>query len=69
MKNMLITCIQCQEDFEFTVHEQEKFKQRGFDIPLRCPQCRKNKSRDREYEECKKPRDKKKQHRPKFDDY
>ena len=46
MENMVITCIQCEEDFEFTVEEQEKLKKRGFDAPLRCPQCRKHKSRN-----------------------
>ena len=57
MKNRIITCIQCYEDFEFTVYEQEKFNQRGFDAPLRCPHCRKNKPRDSEHQEKRNLRD------------
>ena len=65
METMIITCIQCDEEFEFTVEEQEKFQRRGFDAPLRCSQCRKNKYRDVEHQEKRKFRDKKKRHRPK----
>ena len=68
MENMIITCIQCQEDFEFTVKEQEKLKKRGFDAPLRCPQCRKHKSRNLQHEENRKFKSKKKHHRLKFDE-
>ena len=67
MENMLITCIQCQEDFEFTVEEQEKMKDRGFDAPLRCPPCRKHKSRNHQHEENSKFKDRKKHYRLKFD--
>ncbi len=69
MENMVITCVQCQEDFEFTVDEQKKFAQRGFDTPLRCPQCRKHKSRDVEPDEYRKPKDRKKNFRQKFDGF
>jgi hypothetical protein len=66
METMVITCIQCQEDFEFTVEEQEKMKNRGFDAPLRCPQCRKHKARNLQHEENRKFKDKKKHYRLKF---
>jgi hypothetical protein len=69
MENMILTCVQCQEDFEFTVEEQEKLKKRGFDTPLRCPQCRKNKSRNIQHQEPRKFRDKKKHYRQKFNEY
>lgn len=69
MENMVITCIQCEEDFELSVEEQEKLKKRGFDAPLRCPQCRKHKSRNLQYQEPRKFKDKKKHHRQKFDEY
>jgi DNA replicative helicase MCM subunit Mcm2 (Cdc46/Mcm family) len=69
MENKVITCIQCQEDFEFTVEEQEKLKRRGFDAPLRCPQCRKHKSRHLQQEENRKSKSKKRQYRTKFDEY
>lgn len=68
MKNLILTCIQCNTDFEFGVNEQKKYQQRGFDVPLRCPQCRKNKYRDNDRPERRKFRDKKKQHRYKFDE-
>jgi hypothetical protein len=60
MGNMVITCIQCQEDFEFSVEEQEKLKKRGFDAPLRCPECRKHKARNLQQEENRKFKGKKK---------
>jgi DNA-directed RNA polymerase subunit RPC12/RpoP len=68
MENMIITCIQCQEEFEFTVEEQEKLEKRGFDAPLRCPQCRKRKSRHLQNEENRRFKSKKKQYRMKFDE-
>ena len=67
MENMVITCIQCQEDFEFTVEEQEKMKNRGFGAPLRCPPCRKHKSRFLQHEENTKFKDRKKSYRLNFD--
>ena len=68
MENMVITCIQCEEDFEFTVEEQEKLNKRGFDPPLRCPQCRKHKYRNLQPGENRKSKSKKKQYRMKFDE-
>jgi Probable zinc-ribbon domain len=68
MENMAITCIQCEEDFEFTVEEQKKLIKRGFDPPLRCPRCRKHKSRNLQHEENRKSKSKKKQYRMKFDE-
>ena len=69
MENMVITCIQCQEDFDFTVEEQEKSNKRGFDAPLRCPRCRKHKARNLQQNENRKFKDKKKHYRMKFDEY
>jgi hypothetical protein len=65
---MVITCIQCLEDFEFTVEEEEKLKKRGFDAPLRCPECRKHKARNLQHEENRKFKSKKKHYRMKFDE-
>jgi len=69
MENLILACIQCQENFEFTIDEQEKFEQRGFDLPRRCPQCRKHKSRDIEHPEPRNPKNKKKHYRQKFDGF
>jgi len=68
MENMVITCIQCEEDFEVTVEEQQKLRKRGFDAPLRCPQCRKHKSRHLQQEENRKFKSKKKHNRMRFDE-
>lgn len=68
MENRVIICIQCQEEFEFTVEEQKKLEKRGFDAPLRCPQCRKRKSRHLQHEENRKLKGKKRQYRAKFDE-
>ena len=43
MENIVLTCIQCNMDFEFTALEQQKHINMGFDHPLRCPQCRRHK--------------------------
>ena len=46
MKDMTMVCIQCDEEFEFSALEQKKYEDRGYDIPKRCPSCRKHKSRN-----------------------
>ncbi len=36
-----LTCVECAQDFTFTVGEQEFFASKGFtNEPTRCPQCR-----------------------------
>jgi len=36
-----LTCVECSQDFTFTVGEQEFFASKGFtNEPSRCPQCR-----------------------------
>ena len=45
MKDKTIACIQCEKLFVFTVAEQKRFLRLGFDIPKRCPDCRKKKSK------------------------
>ena len=36
-----ITCVECGQEFTFTVGEQEFFASKGFtNEPTRCPQCR-----------------------------
>lgn len=68
MEAIILNCIQCEEDFEFSIYEQQKYNQKGFDLPLRCPQCRKNKAKKSGVEEKRKPRDKRKNYRPRSDD-
>ena len=69
MESIIITCIQCEEEFEFTAKEQEKFQQRGFDPPLRCPICRKNKDKKAGFMEKRRFKDKKKHYRLKPEEY
>ena len=45
METKIITCVQCENEFEFSIVEQKNFRERGFDPPKRCPSCRKKKSK------------------------
>ena len=44
-ESLFFDCIQCGEDFELTGSEVQRFMSKGFDLPRRCPDCRKNKSK------------------------
>lgn len=38
----MLTCVECGQEFEFTVGEQEFYAEKGFtNLPKRCPTCRK----------------------------
>ena len=69
METLILTCIQCEEDFEFSPDEQQKYTQKGFDAPLRCSECRKNKAKKPKLLEKRKVRDKKKHYRLKNEGY
>ncbi len=45
MKDQTLYCVQCDEPFAFSFRDQEKFSQRGFDPPRRCPACRQHRVR------------------------
>ena len=45
MRDQIITCVQCNTEFEFSAVEQEYYNNKGFNPPKRCPQCRKNKAK------------------------
>jgi hypothetical protein len=45
METKFITCVQCNTEFEFIDSEQRYYEERGFDVPKRCPECRKHKSK------------------------
>ena len=41
LSDKTLTCVECRNDFTFSVGEQEFFASRGFtNEPTRCPQCR-----------------------------
>jgi len=46
MAELTIVCIQCDREFELDTEQQEYFHSRGFDLPKRCPECRKHKSKN-----------------------
>ena len=43
MESMIITCIQCGAEFEFSIEDQIRYKKMNFDDPKRCHACRKKK--------------------------
>ena len=45
MQTKLIECVQCRNEFDFTVSQQVYYGKMGFDEPKRCPECRKRKTR------------------------
>ena len=61
MEDILINCIQCGADFEFSIDDQIRHSEMNFDDPKRCPDCRRRKSKSTG------PRDKKFNHRKKSD--
>lgn len=38
-------CISCRREYEITVGEMDYYDENGYDIPIRCPNCRKEKKR------------------------
>ena len=44
MKDEFIICIQCENEFVFSVEEQSRYAKMNFDEPKRCPVCRKKRS-------------------------
>jgi DNA-directed RNA polymerase subunit RPC12/RpoP len=67
MENKTIICIQCEEEFEFTVDDQLRYEKMNFDEPRRCPDCRKNKLKRADFQETTHNR-KRKFNRFKFED-
>jgi len=45
MDTIILECIQCQNEFEYSGSEQEYHGRMGFDEPRRCPYCRKHKTK------------------------
>ena len=61
MENIIIPCIQCGAEFEFSIADQLRYRKMNFDDPKRCPGCRKKKSKPTSVQ------DKRFNHRKKFD--
>jgi len=62
MKDLIISCIQCNRSFVFTVKDQERTSARGFSNPKRCPECRNKKERTIEPQTGGRDKNKKKPH-------
>jgi hypothetical protein len=62
-----IVCIQCGDEFELSGDTFDKLTTRGFDIPKRCPDCRRNKSKYLVDEISPRRREKKKRYHQKYD--
>ena len=45
METEWIVCIQCDEEFEFSIADQIRYERKGFEPPKRCSECRKHKSK------------------------
>ena len=70
MGSIYLTCIQCDDDFEFSANEQKLYDDRGFDEPRRCPACRRHKAKLVSHSGKKKnDNNKKKHYRRKYEDY
>ena len=45
MSSVTFECIQCGNWFELTDSEKRRYAAKGFDPPLRCPDCRRHKNK------------------------
>lgn len=41
MENVTVVCKDCGTEFVIEAKEQEWYKEQGFELPKRCPSCRK----------------------------
>lgn len=46
MSSIDFECIQCGSTFELSEIEIKRFDAKGFDLPRRCPDCRRHKSKE-----------------------
>ena len=68
MESKIIQCIQCDNEFEFSVASQLEYEAKGYDEPKRCPECRKRKSKASSSNSDEKRRNKKKRFHDRYDD-
>jgi len=47
MENIKLKCKDCKKEFNFSVRDQEYYKQRGFEDPKRCYSCREDNKQKR----------------------
>jgi hypothetical protein len=42
-----LSCRDCKASFVFTEREQQFFQEKGFNPPVRCPECRKRRKTEK----------------------
>jgi DNA-directed RNA polymerase subunit RPC12/RpoP len=47
MPDQILTCSDCSNTFTFTEGEQTFFKDKGFNPPTRCPDCRRRRKAEK----------------------
>lgn len=47
MADLTIKCKDCGNEFVFTEREQEFYKEKGFNDPVRCPECRQKRKQEK----------------------
>ena len=47
MEDKKIVCQDCGKEFDFTVRDQEFYKENGFSEPKRCKDCREKRKQER----------------------
>ena len=45
MESEWIACIECDDEFEFSVADKIRYERKGFEPPQRCPACRRHKTK------------------------
>ena len=68
MRDKIIECAQCENEFVFTKSEQEYYHKMGFDEPRRCTDCRRHKIKSESDANHKVSRNKRKLFRDKYED-
>jgi DNA replicative helicase MCM subunit Mcm2 (Cdc46/Mcm family) len=48
MSEQRLTCADCGREFTFSAEEQRFFREKGFDPPKRCKECRQAKKEQRD---------------------
>lgn len=67
MRDQIKICIQCGSEFIVTAAEYERLISKGFDVPKRCHECRKKKSKGTKEEGGRNLREKRKNEKSRED--
>ena len=45
--DLVLSCVDCENPFEFTIKDQDYYQEKGFTEPRRCKPCRSKRKADR----------------------